>query len=91
MKFKESIKGCFYVEPGRNVVTGQAILLVSNGTKRLMAAVPATRSDWDEEVRRGGNECARTCEIFRDTTGKLWIYWRDEEIDVDYLSPAEVL
>lgn len=90
MKFKESIKGCFYVERGRTNI-GLDYLVLYNGSKRLMTAIPATRSDWDEEVRRGGNECAHTCEIFRDTTGKLWIYWRDEEIDVDYLSPAEVL
>lgn len=44
------------------------------------------RASWEDFVDNCyNNECFRLCEIF-STSGAKWAYWRDDEIDADYIT-----
>ena len=46
-----------------------------------------TLSDYLEESV--DNECFEACEIFKTIKGNYFIYWRDNEIDFDYITKIE--
>ena len=38
------------------------------------------------EYNRRENECFEKCEVFTTDNGKQYIYWRDNELDEDYIT-----
>jgi len=55
-----------------------------DGENQLMTAEMRTLKDYKEESK--DNECFCFMEKFTTTKGKEFIYWRDEEINKDYLT-----
>ena len=60
---------------------------VFDGDALLMVARVRTLSDYLEESV--DNECFEACEIFKTIKGNYFIYWRDNEIDFDYITKIE--
>lgn len=51
------------------------------------AVMLAKLAKWDEYLyNKDENECFNLCEVFTTQKGNQFIYWRDEEIDQDYLT-----
>ena len=38
------------------------------------------------EYNKRENECFEKCEVFTTRSGKQYIYWRDNELDEDYIT-----
>jgi hypothetical protein len=78
--------GGYRVVKVRNVLTGKTGYRIDDGSQPLFVA---EKVDFDEfEWNRDGNECFALCEVFTDRDGGQWIYWRDEEVDADYITPV---
>lgn len=61
-------------------------VFVMDGDNMIMLASNVPYKDYEEEVLNGGNECARFCECFVTRKGNTFVYWRDEEQDIDYIT-----
>lgn len=59
-------------------------LVLYDGRSPLFVAQRCSYADCCEELEC--NELAHVCEVFVTRQGNQFIYWRDEEIDVDYLT-----
>lgn len=57
-----------------------------DGEEFIMYAHYATWETYVSDVQLNSNEAARLCEVFTTRKGNQFIYWRDEEIDADYLT-----
>ena len=57
--------------------------LLLDGDKVVMLCYKRDYTEMLEEMR--DNECAELCEIF-STNKRKYAYWRDNEIDEDYIS-----
>lgn len=57
-----------------------------DGEQFIMYARYASWDEYNHDVLSFGNECAHFCEAFTTREGNQFIYWRDEEIDADYLT-----
>lgn len=55
-----------------------------DGDVLVMYAERRPASDLVEEARE--NECFDLCEVFTTENGGRYVYWRDEELDRDYLT-----
>ena len=55
-----------------------------DGDVVIMYAERRPASDFVEESRE--NECFSFCETFTTVNGGRYVYWRDEELDRDYLT-----
>jgi hypothetical protein len=60
--------------------------LLKDGNKSIMIAEIKSYYEYQNDVIYGMNEAAHFCECFVTAKGNAWIYWRDEEIDEDYLT-----
>ena len=58
-----------------------------DGKEFIMMAKKASWEEYKDEAKE--NECFNNCEVFTDKKGKQYIYWRDEEANIDYLTPIE--
>lgn len=63
------------------------MLVLFDGEILIMYAYKATREQYEDEAKN--NEAFHKCEVFTSRKGKQYIYWRDEEADIDYLTPLE--
>ncbi len=55
-----------------------------DGQKAVMICIKKTLEDY--EYNRRENECFEKCEVFTTDKGKQYIYWRDNELDEDYIT-----
>lgn len=67
-----------------NVITGESALMVYDGNQPIMVAHAATVEEYTDN--RENNEAFCLCEIFKTVKGNTFAYWRDEEVDGDYLT-----
>ena len=67
----------------RNEEHTEFLYMVLDGETPIMYAEPVSREFYLEE--KEGNECFNFCEVFTTVKGNQFIYFRDEEIDVDYI------
>lgn len=67
-----------------NVITGEHALMVYDGNQPIMVAHAATVEEYTDN--RENNEAFCLCEIFKTVKGNTFAYWRDEEVDGDYLT-----
>ena len=67
-----------------NVITGEPALMVYDGNQPIMVAHAATVEEYTDN--RENNEAFCLCEIFKTVKGNTFAYWRDEEVDGDYLT-----
>lgn len=74
----------YTVAKGRNKVTGEVCYCIYDGSNPLFVAQKRSYEDYQDEKQQ--NECFNLCEVFTTVKGNQFIYWRDEEIDADYIT-----
>ena len=84
MKNTIKAKDGFRVISLRNRDSRMEICAIFDGRKPLFIAQKCTYEDYQDEKQK--NECFNQCEIFTTVKGNQFIYWRDEEIDTDYIT-----
>lgn len=84
MKDTIQAKEAYRIVKVRNIITGEEGWRVDDGYIPLFVAQKRSYGDYHTEKRN--NECFRQCEIFTTAKGNQFIYWRDEEIDADYIT-----
>lgn len=63
------------------------MLVLFDGETLIMYAYKAP---WEQYLYEAeNNETFHQCEVFTSRKGKQYIYWRDEEADIDYFTPLE--
>ena len=77
-------KNGYRVKKVKNIITGEVARAILDGDDILFVAVERTYDDYKEEER--DNEMFNRCEIFTTVQGNQYIYWRDEELDADYVT-----
>ena len=77
-------KDGYHVVKVRNIATGEEGYRIDDGRNPLFAAQKRSYEDYKDEERQ--NEMFRRCEVFTTVKGNQFIYWRDEEIDADYIT-----
>ena len=60
------------------------ISIVFDGTRPLFTAEKRSYNEYQDEKRN--NESFSQYEVFTTVKGNQFIYWRDEEIDADYIT-----
>lgn len=68
----------------RNKITGSLAYMVYDGEEPVMICKKMSKEDF--EYHRKNNECFEFEEIFKTRTGNKFIYWRDTEINADYIT-----
>ena len=68
----------------RNIITGEEGYRIDDGAQPLFVAQRRSWEDYKDEKEQ--NECFHQCEVFTTGKGNQFIYWRDEEIDADYIT-----
>ena len=68
----------------RNVITGQKGICVYDGEEPIFVAKKKSVEEFKDEARQ--NEAFELCEVFITTKGNTFAYWRDNEIDADYIT-----
>lgn len=71
----------------KNVITDETGYRIDDGAQLLFVATLRSYEDYKEE--KECNECFMNCEVFTDRNGVQYIYWRDNEIDADYITKVE--
>ena len=89
---RNTIKAKFeYIVKAGRIVCGDGrkieIYTLYDGNEFIMIAKKASWEQYKDEAK--DNECFNKCEVFTSRKGKQYIYWRDEEADIDYLTPIE--
>lgn len=64
-------------------------IFLKDGTLFIMGAQSSHYDEFKREYLEGNNEAAVLCEMFVTRKGNKFIYWRDEELDIDYLTKYE--
>lgn len=77
-------KNGYKVVKVRNIITGEEGYRIDDGAKPLFVAKKISWEDYKDEKEQ--NECFHQCEVFTTEKGNQFIYWRDEEIDADYIT-----
>ena len=70
-----------------NIGTGEYGYRVYDGSNPLFVAGKRSYSEYKDDERN--NEMFHFCEAFTTVKGNQFIYWRDEEIDADYITKVE--
>ena len=71
----------------KNIITNETGYRIDDGVGPLFVATLRSYEDYKEE--KEGNECFMDCEVFTDKNGIQYIYWRDNEIDADYITKVK--
>ena len=66
---------------------GEKARALMDGQKVVMICSLRSLEDFEDERRQ--NECFRHLETFTTRTGNRYHYWRDEELDEDYITKFE--
>lgn len=88
---KNTIKarnGAFHVRKVVNILTGEEGYRVDDGEQSLFVAVKAPYRIY--LYNRRNNEEFVQLEIFTTAIGNQFIYWRDNELDIDYITKLTV-
>lgn len=68
----------------KNLDTGEVAHAVYDGDTPVMLAKQRSRASYIDE--RKGNEAFELCEVFETVDHRRYLYWRDNEIDQDYIT-----
>lgn len=77
-------KDAYHIVKVVNIITGEEGWRIDDGCNPLFVAQKRSYEDYLDE--RQQNECFNQCEVFTTAKGNQFIYWRDEEIDADYIT-----
>lgn len=88
---KDTIKAKVYYWIGSNQEIkreyGENARVVLDGQKVVMLCTLKSLEDFEDEKKQ--NECFRHVETFTTQNGNRYYYWRDEELDEDYITKFE--
>ncbi len=87
MKDTIKAKDGFRVVKVKNIVTGDEGYRIDDGAEPLFVVQKRSYADYKDEERQ--NDMFRFCEVFTTVKGNQFIYWRDDEIDADYITKIE--
>lgn len=68
----------------KNLETGETKFGVYDGDRLIMVADRMSVEEFDNAQEN--NEAFNLCEVFTTVAGNVFVYWRDEETDDDYLT-----
>lgn len=71
----------------RNIITDEIGYRIDDGVQPLFVATLRSYEDYKDE--KENNECFMDYEVFTDRNGVQYIYWRDNEIDADYITKVK--
>lgn len=80
----KSTNGGYRVVKVKNIITNETAYRIDDGKQPLFVAEKRSFEDYEDEHEE--NEMFVFCEVFTTQKGNQYIYWRDEEIDVDYIT-----
>lgn len=83
MKDTIKSKAGYRIRAGKNI-HGEIIKIIYEGDNILFWAYPMNMSEY--KYHKENNEAFNFCEVFTTRGGNQFIYWRDEEIDRDYIT-----
>ena len=72
----------------KNLPAANPHRVLADGERFIMECDLIPYDDYLEE--REQNECFELCEIFTTNKGVQYVYWRDNEIDKDYISKVAI-
>lgn len=83
---KDTIKAKYgyTVTKVKNIMTGETAYIIRDGSKNLFIAQKVSEEDYKAEKEQ--NEAYYFCETFTTIEGDQFIYWRDNELDEDYIT-----
>lgn len=84
MKDTIKAKDGYRIVKVKNIITGEVGYRIDDGCTPLFVAQKRSYEDYQGEKRQ--NEMFRFCEIFTTVKGNQFIYWRDDEVDADYIT-----
>lgn len=84
MKDTITPKEFYSVKLVRNLITGEELRRIDDGVNPLFVAKERTMDEYLDESFN--NECFERMEVFTTRKGNQFIYWRDNEIDADYIT-----
>lgn len=67
-----------------NIITGEIKYMIKDGNEKLFVAQLVSEEDYKAEKEQ--NEAFYFCEKFTSTKGNQYIYWRDNELNEDYIT-----
>jgi hypothetical protein len=68
----------------KNLETGETKFGVYDGDHLIMVADQMSVEAFDDAQEN--NEAFNLCEVFTTIAGNIFAYWRDEELDEDYIT-----
>lgn len=74
----------YRVKRVKNLETGETKLGLYDGDRLIMVADRMSVEEFDNAQEN--NEAFNLCEVFTTVAGNVFAYWRDEELDEDYLT-----
>lgn len=77
-------KDGYRVKKVKNIITGEGGYRIDDGCNPVFVAQKRSYEDYKDEERQ--NEMFRFCEVFTTVKGNRFIYWRDDELDADYIT-----
>lgn len=89
MKDTIKAKDAYHVVKVKNLITGESGYRIDDGYNTLFVAKMRSFADYVDEKYQ--NECFDFCEVFTTAEGKQFVYWRDTEIDADYITEIPAL
>ena len=89
MKDTIKAKECYWIgkNPEIKKEYGENARVLMDGQKAVMLCYLRSLEDFQDEKRQ--NECFRHLETFTTRKGNRYYYWRDEELDEDYITKFE--
>lgn len=67
-----------------NIINGEIAYIIRDGSKDLFIAKKISEEDYKAEKEQ--NEAFQFCEKFTTVEENEFIYWRDNELDEDYIT-----
>lgn len=77
-------KNGYRVKKVKNIITGETAYRIDDGEQPLFVAQKKSREEY--ESNKSENEAFMVCEVFTTVKGNQFIYWRDNELDEDYIT-----
>ena len=77
-------KDGYRVKEVKNIITGEVGYRIDDGCNPVFVAQKRSYEDYKDEERQ--NEMFRFCEVFTTVKGNRFTYWRDDELDADYIT-----
>ena len=89
MKDTIKAKECYWIGSNPEIKRehGENVRVLMDGQNVVMLCALRSLEDFQDEKRQ--NECFRHLETFTTRNGNRYYYWRDEELDEDYITKFE--